>query len=81
MSENKFKLKQSSTEWALQSIINNYTDKTGCEIIVQLEIVACVTGVTIAWPERGASAVKRIKSRTRSTMKNDLPKWPDAHFN
>ena len=39
---------------------------------MQLAKVACVTPVTNAWPERGASAVKRIKSRTRSTMKNDL---------
>ena len=28
--------------------------------------------VTNAWPERGASLVKRVKSRTRDTMKNDL---------
>ena len=72
MSENKFKLKQSSTEWAFQIIINNYTGEPGCEKIVQLAKVACVTPVTNAWPERGASAVKRIKSHTRSTMKNDL---------
>ena len=40
--------------------------------MVQLAKVACITPVTNAWPERGASAVKRIKLRTRSTMKNDL---------
>ena len=28
--------------------------------------------VTSAWSERGTSAVKRFKSRTRSAMKNDL---------
>ena len=28
--------------------------------------------LTNAWPERGASAVKRMKSRMRSTMKNDM---------
>ena len=28
--------------------------------------------VTNAWPERGASAVKQVKSGSRSTMKNDL---------
>ena len=28
--------------------------------------------VTNAWRERGASAVKRVKSRMWSTMKNDL---------
>ena len=40
--------------------------------MVQLAKVACITPVTNAGPERGASAVKRIKLRTRSTMKNDL---------
>ena len=28
--------------------------------------------VTNAWPERGGSAIKRIKTRNRSSMKNDL---------
>ena len=28
--------------------------------------------MTNAWPERGASAVKRIKVRARSQMKNDV---------
>ena len=70
MSESKFKLKQWSTERALQN--SNYTDEPGCEKIVQLDKVACVTPGTNAWPERRASAVKKIKSRTRSAMKNDL---------
>ena len=41
-------------------------------LIIQLAKVASIVPVTNAWPERGASAVKRIKSRTRSLMKNDL---------
>ena len=28
--------------------------------------------VSNAWPERGASAVKRIKTRLRSSLKNDM---------
>ena len=40
--------------------------------IIELAKIALIVPVTNAWPERGTSAVKRIKSRTRSTMKNDL---------
>ena len=72
MTQNKFKLKQSSTEWALQSTVNIYKDDQEFGKVVQLPKVACITPVTNAWPERGASAIKRIKSRTRSTMRNDL---------
>ena len=34
--------------------------------------MSLIVPVTNAWPEHGGSAVKRVKSRTRSTMKNDL---------
>ena len=71
MTENKFKLKQCSTEWALQNTVNIYKDQEFGKV-VQLAKIACITPVTNAWPERGASAIKRIKSRTRSTMRNDL---------
>lgn len=30
------------------------------------------TPVSNAWPERGASCVKRVKTRFRSTLKNDM---------
>ena len=30
------------------------------------------TPVSNAWPERGASCVKRLKTRFRSTLKNDM---------
>ena len=40
--------------------------------IVFLAQVSLIVPVTNAWPERGASAVKRVQSRTRNTMKNDL---------
>ena len=72
MTENKSKLKQSSTEWALQNNVNIYKDDQDFGKVVQLAKIACITPVTNAWSERGASAVKRIKSRTRSTMRNDL---------
>ena len=72
MTENKFKLKQYSTEWALQNTINIYKDDQEFGKVVKLAKKACITPVTNAWPKRGASAVKKIKSRTRSTMRNDL---------
>ena len=72
MTENKFKLKQSSTECALQNDVNIYKDDQEFDKVVQLAKIACIIPVTNAWPERGESAVKRIKSRTSSTMRNDL---------
>ena len=72
MTENKFKLKQSSTEWALHNTVNIYKDDQEFDKMVQLAKIACSAPVTNAWSETGASAVKRIKPRTRSTMRNDL---------
>ena len=40
--------------------------------IAFLAQVSLVERVTNDWSERGASQVKRVKSRTRSTMKNEL---------
>ena len=41
-------------------------------MVIELAKLAMLVPVTNTWPERGASAVKRIKSRSRSAMKNDL---------
>ena len=41
-------------------------------VIVDLAKIATIVSVTNAWPERDASAVKRINSQTRSQMKNDV---------
>ena len=72
MTENKSKPKQSSTEWALHNTVNIYKDDQEFGKVVQLAKIACFTPVTNAWPETGASAIKRIEPRTRSTMTNDL---------
>ena len=40
--------------------------------IVQLEEVTLSAPITNAWPERGASAIKRIKTRLRNMLKNDM---------
>ena len=41
-------------------------------LIVKLAEVALSAPITNAWPERGASAVKRIKTRLRNRLKNDM---------
>ena len=41
-------------------------------LIVELAKVALSAPITDAWPERGASAVKRIKTRLRNRLKNDM---------
>ena len=64
---------QSPTEWCLQRILQMrscYGPMFPClsyiaEVILSLP-------VSNAWPERGASKIKLIKSRLRNRMKNDL---------
>lgn len=41
-------------------------------LIVELAEVALSAPITNAWPERGASAIKRIKTRLRNRLKNDM---------
>ena len=69
---NKLKFKKTPSEWTIEHIINagQYDDEYS--FIVEFAKIAGITPVTNAWPERGASAVKRIKSRLRSTMNNDM---------
>ena len=66
------KFKKTSSEWTLEHILNAYQGKVEFPSVVQFAKIAAIVPVTNAWPERGASAVKRIKTRTRSTMKTDL---------
>ena len=42
-------------------------------LIVELAKVAPSAPITNAWPERGASAVKKIKTRLRSRLNDDMP--------
>ena len=39
---------------------------------MQLAEVTLSVPITNAWPERGASAIKRIKTRLRNRLKNDM---------
>ena len=71
LANNNLKLKEITSEWALQYIVKGFREDNYI-YICELAKIVLITPVTNAWPERGASAVKRIKSRMRSTMKNDL---------
>lgn len=73
MSANNLPIKFTATEWALRNIARNF-DKENTEYpnLINFAKIALVTPVSNAWPERGASAVKRIKTRLRSTMSNDV---------
>ena len=70
--DNKMKLKSTPTEWALHGIVRTFSSNEDLTMIYEIAKVALVTPVTNAWPERGASAVKRVKTRFRSQMKDDL---------
>ena len=57
------RLKVSSTEWTLKLLMR---------IPFVKDLIQMVTLVSNGWPERGASAIKQIKSRLRSVMNDEL---------
>ena len=69
---NKIEFKMTSTEWTLEHILISFKGELSFPKVLEFAKLAIIVPVTNAWPERGARAVKRIKSRQRSTMKNDL---------
>ena len=79
-SENELKLKKSSTEWTLDEIINTYKEDNEHSWVIQLANIASIVPVTNAWPERGGSAIKITKSRSR-LMKNDLNAFMQISIN
>ena len=72
LNANKLKFKKTSSEWTLEHILNAYQGEVEFPSVVQFAKIAAIVPVTNAWPERGVSAVKRIKTRTHSSMKTDL---------
>ena len=62
-----------SLEWLLTEILKEKPTYTYFypEILKIIEVVHSAP-LTNAWPERGASALKRIKTRMRSRLKNDI---------
>ena len=61
------------TDWCLQRLLtmNNLSPRNLPLLAKVAESIVAIP-VSNAWPERGASALKLIKSRLRSTIKNDL---------
>ena len=64
-------MKQKVTEWSLEYIVNNYEGQE-FSLTIKYAKIAITVPVANAWPERGASAIKRIKSWLKSAMKVDL---------
>ena len=69
---NKMNVTVTPTEWSLKQIVNNFSEDENYCLIAKFAKTALIVPVSNAWPERGASTVKRVKTRMRSTMKNDL---------
>ena len=65
------KRQQSSTEWCMQRLI---TLKQGLqfELLPQTAEIASSLPMSNVWPERGASCLKRLKTRLRSGIKVDM---------
>lgn len=61
------------TEWILEFMMRmKSTYQHFCPSLLHLAEICLSMPVSNAWPERGASAIKRIKTRLRSTLKNDM---------
>ena len=64
--------KSSSKRDRLKHILKNFKGKVSFPVATEVLKMSIIAPVINAWPERSASAVKRIKSRQWSTMKNNL---------
>ena len=71
LAANKLKLQYTATEWALKQICTSTVDIGDYPIISSIAKIAYIIPVSNAWPERGGSAIKRIKTHNRSTMKDE----------
>ena len=60
------KMKDTPTEWTLRRILKEFDGNEDLTRLYEIVKIALITPVTNAWPERGASAVKRIKTCARS---------------
>ena len=67
------KVKVLATEWTLQQIMQRFSGPASeYPLFTDIVKIAIVTPVTNASAERGASKIKRTKTRLSSRMKNDL---------
>lgn len=64
---------KTALEWTLEKMLAmRVTYQYFVPELLRLAEICLSLPVSNAWPERGASAVKRLKTRMRSTMKNDM---------
>ena len=64
--------KVTSTEWCLLHVLSMPVYKQFFPRITLIAEVAASLPVTNVWPERGASALKYLKTRHRNRIKNDM---------
>lgn len=66
-------VRKTTTEWTLEHMmLMSATYRHLCPCLLELAEVCLSLPVSNAWPERGASAIKRLKTRLRSSLKNDM---------
>ena len=71
--KNKELTSQTPTDWLLHHMLSNQSTYSHfpAELLCLAEVCMSLP-VSNAWPERGASAVKRLKTRLRSSLKGDM---------
>ena len=69
---NQMRIKIISTKPSLKQIIKRFSQAEEYQQICWMAKLALTVPVTNAWLVRGGSTIKRIKTRNRSSMKNDL---------
>ena len=61
-----------STTWTLHRVTSQPSLAHSFPVLSSLAECCLSIPVSNAWPERGASALKRVKARLRDRLKNDL---------
>lgn len=62
-----------STEWALQRFLRHKESYSrSYPLLLQVAEICLSMPVSNAWPERGASALKRLKTRLRNSLKKEM---------
>ena len=71
--KNQNLLSVTPTEWALHQMLSQHsTYQYFMPGLLQIAEVCLSLPISNAWPERGVSAVKRLKTRLRSRIRNDM---------
>ena len=70
--DGKHPSKITTTTWTLQHLLQQPSYRFLYPMLTQLAECCLSLPVSNAWPERGASALKRIKTRLRSRLSNSM---------